>query len=237
MSSTDPRRLAPALLASALLAALLAGCASTRPTSKQAAAPPALNPLDQNPVKAEVRPQELALGVHPDGSISPAQEAALASFVSTWAAGGRTAGVSVSTPSANAKGDPVLQARNVAARLAALGVPDAAIQVDTYDAGGDPAAPVVARFDALQAVAPDCVLNWDNLASTKSNEVSKHFGCANARNMAAMLADPHDLLNPRAMTPADAGRRAVVLDRYRLGQVTSTAKDEQAAGAVSKTAR
>ncbi len=237
MSSIDPRRLAPARLAPALLAVLLAGCASAGGGPRQAAVPRALNPLEQNPVRAEVRPQELALGVHADGSISPAQDAALARFAASWAAGGRTAGVSVAAPSANGQGDPALQARNVAARLAALGVPDAAIQVDTYDAGGDPAAPVVARFDALQAVAPDCQLKWDNLSSTNSNEVSKHFGCANARNMAAMLADPRDLLNPRAMTPADAGRRAVVLDRYRLGQVTSTAKDDQAAGAVAKTAR
>lgn len=232
MSSTDPRRLAPALLA-----LVLSGCASAAGGPKPTAVAPPLTPLDQHVATAEVRPQELALGVHPGGAVSPAQDAALARFVAGWAESGRTTGVSVAAPSTSGRGDPAAQARSVAARLSALGVPDAAIRVDTYDAGGDPEAPVVARFDALEAVAPDCQLKWDNLVSTNSNEVSKHFGCASARNMAAMLADPRDLQAPRRVTPADAGRRAVVLDRYRLGQVTSTTRDDQAAGAVSKTAR
>jgi pilus assembly protein CpaD len=46
-----------------------------------------------------------------------------------------------------------------------------------------------------------------------------------------MIEDPHDLLQPRTMTPRDAARRAVVLDRYRNGQPTGAERssDEQAA--------
>jgi pilus assembly protein CpaD len=48
------------------------------------------------------------------------------------------------------------------------------------------------------------------------------------------LANPEDLITPRTMDPADPGRRAVVFDKYRKGQVTSSAKDTQASGAVSQ---
>ena len=41
-------------------------------------------------------------------------------------------------------------------------------------------------------------------------------------------------MQPRPMTPADAGRRATVLGRYRAGEVTSSAVDAQANGAVSR---
>jgi type IV pilus biogenesis protein CpaD/CtpE len=35
------------------------------------------------------------------------------------------------------------------------------------------------------------------------------------------------------MTPADAGRRAQVLDKYRKGEPTATKADEQAGGKVA----
>jgi pilus assembly protein CpaD len=54
-------------------------------------------------------------------------------------------------------------------------------------------------------------------------------------NIAAQIADPEDLLHPRAETPPDGSRRQVVLDKYRTGATTSTAKDTQANGAVSTT--
>jgi pilus assembly protein CpaD len=53
-------------------------------------------------------------------------------------------------------------------------------------------------------------------------------------NLAAQVANPEDLLGPRDETPIDSGRRATVLDKYRKGEVTSSAKDEQSNGVVSK---
>ena len=40
-------------------------------------------------------------------------------------------------------------------------------------------------------------------------------------NLAAQIEDPRDIQRPRPMTPADAGRRTVVLDLYRGGKPTS----------------
>jgi pilus assembly protein CpaD len=53
-------------------------------------------------------------------------------------------------------------------------------------------------------------------------------------NIAAQVANPEDLLGPRAETPIDSGRRATVLDKYRKGELTSSAKDDQSSGVVSK---
>ena len=44
-------------------------------------------------------------------------------------------------------------------------------------------------------------------------------------NLAAMIEDPNDLLQPRDMDPRDSGRRDTVMDLYRRGQVTHATRD------------
>lgn len=235
MSSIDRlMRAAPALL---LLG--LAGCAGSPLRGARAAgpaAPPALTPLEQYKPVVAATPERLALAVHPGGALSPGQSAALEQYAADWRDTGTGAPVVVSSPGA-AGPDGQMQAQAAADRLVRLGVAPEAIRMAGYDAEGAGAAPVTLSYERLAASAPDCSRNWDNLVSTKSNEVSKHFGCAAATNMAAMIADPRDLQRPRAVTPADAGRRAFVLDKYRQGQPTASAKDEQAQGVISRTAR
>ena len=41
-----------------------------------------------------------------------------------------------------------------------------------------------------------------------------NFGCATQQNLAAMVANPLDLLYPRGMTPPDATRRVGVVGNY-----------------------
>ena len=45
-----------------------------------------------------------------------------------------------------------------------------------------------------------------------------NFGCANQRNFAAQVANPADLIGPRAMTPAPGERRDVVWGKYVKGE-------------------
>jgi pilus assembly protein CpaD len=49
------------------------------------------------------------------------------------------------------------------------------------------------------------------------NQPYWNLGCANQRNLAAMVDNPSDLLQPRGETPAYAGRRSVAIDKYRKG--------------------
>ena len=233
MWSTDRLRAGAALGCLLLLAS---ACAHAPPPVADGRDAHALTPLDQYPVRAVEREEHVELAVHARGVLSPAQEAALAGFARTWREGGGVSAVIVQHPAA-AGPDGRLSAQAAADRLVALGVPAAALRVGPYDSGPEPGAPVLARFDTLAADAPDCSRGWDNLVATQANDVSGHFGCATARNFAVMLADPRDLQGPRAITPADAGRRAAVLDAYRKGQMTSSAKDEQASGAISQKVR
>jgi type IV pilus biogenesis protein CpaD/CtpE len=66
----------------------------------------------------------------------------------------------------------------------------------------------------LSAVAPECV-SW-RTASVRpwDNNPAPQLGCANARNLAAMVDQPRDLLQPRAISAVSGHKAASSIDRY-----------------------
>jgi pilus assembly protein CpaD len=229
------RRLTTAAAALGLSAAL-AACAGGGPSARKAILAdqaPAPTPTEQYGIKVTTAPEQIAIGLHPDG-LSPNQQAALSQFVSEWREDGGNV-ITVRAPSDAA--DPGL-ARSMAdatrAFLGHLGVPGEQLQLAGYAANGVKDAPVLASYDRYVATGPnDCAHRWDNLLGHADNSPSAHFGCAVVANMAAQIANPRDLLAPAVATPADNSRREVIIGKYRNGQVTSSAQDEQASGKVS----
>lgn len=211
------------ILIAAVAALALVGCASN-PAVRNATTP---TETWTDKVQVETAPQIIRLGVHADG-MSPNQASAVAQFVSDWMqADGGT--ISVQAP----LGASPRMVSSIQAGLAAQGAPLSMIELVSYDAAGDQAAPIVVAFDRFTVETPRCGQNWENLTRTRNNEVFGNFGCAVTANIAAQVANPQDLLRPRTMTPADAQRRATVLDKYRKGEISASARDSQAIGTVS----
>ena len=126
-----------------------------------------------------------------------------------------------------------------AERAAATGVSRDRILVSTHQqAGGDRRVDV--SYIGYAAHAQPCGNDWsENLAFTADNLTPQNFGCSVQHNIAAMVADPRDLLGPGGMGPVDTARRAAVMDHYEKGEVTQADKHtndkavEQSAGASS----
>jgi len=108
----------------------------------------------------------------------------------------------------------------------AYGLAPGAVRAAPYDAAGQRSAEVRLRFTDLTAKGPDCGMNWTSLTKTAMNQPHPNFGCATRANMAAMIADPNDLVRPRGLDPADTARRTTVLTSYREGQDTRTEADQ-----------
>jgi pilus assembly protein CpaD len=53
---------------------------------------------------------------------------------------------------------------------------------------------------------------------TLDNRPYYNFGCSTQQNLAAMVENPEDLVQPRASTPAYAARRQTVIEKYRKGE-------------------
>ena len=116
--------------------------------------------------------------------------------------------------------------RQIRQELVASGIPSARIADSYYPAGGPgDAAPIRLRYMATAAVTNACGQWPADLADNAfDNQNYYNFGCATQNNLAAQVANPTDLIAPRAMTPIDAAQRSKVIDNYRSGtSATSTA--------------
>lgn len=189
-----------------------------------------ITPLARYSLQVEPGLDRIALAVHDQG-LSGNQRDAIDQLAARYAVAGYGA-IKVEAPAGE---DPaaVQQTYAVRAALQAAGVPGDRIQIAAY-AAPDPRAPVLAGFETVRAVVPNCALQAGNLGPRYSNQSSNGFGCAVTANMAAQIADPRDIMGARAMTPADSGRAAVVFDNYRRGQASSTPQEPLVNGAISK---
>jgi len=117
------------------------------------------------------------------------------------------------------------------------GISQNRIDYAPYNASAaDGSAPIILSFKRFVATASPCG-DWSrDLAYNPSNKHPPNYGCATQNNLAAVVADPADLLGPRTMTPADAARRSTVLGKYQRGEVTSSQKDASDSASVSQVA-
>ena len=102
-----------------------------------------------------------------------------------------------------------------------LGIPRGRIRSATYYASNyGSASPIKLSFTALAASVKECGKWPEDLAAVNGENQNYHnFGCASQNNLAAQIANPADLLGPRAMTPIDAERRNEAIETYREGEV------------------
>lgn len=110
-----------------------------------------------------------------------------------------------------------------AERAAATGISRDKILVSTHDVtNGDWRVDV--SYIAYSAHTDKCGDWSENLAYSADNQTPKNFGCAIQQNIAAMVADPRDLLGPRPMDATDTRRRMTAIDNYEQGKITSSDK-------------
>ncbi len=118
--------------------------------------------------------------------------------------------------------------------LSEAGLASAEIERGSYvPASSMEAAPLRLSFTRYIASASDCGLWDDNMAYAPRNTPNRNFGCATQHNLAAIIEDPRDLIEPRGMGPAYVDRRSKVLETYREGEVTASERSENESGAVS----
>ncbi|MEO0397964.1 MAG: CpaD family pilus assembly protein [Pseudomonadota bacterium] len=117
-----------------------------------------------------------------------------------------------------------------------------------YDAGVPRSAMTTTAYVATANGSNDVVLSYTHYVATPSacgvwsgvrkrdfqNLRSPNFGCAAQNNLAAMVADPRDLVRPADMTAPDSQIRIRGVQSFREGEVTSSARDAAIATEVSQ---
>ncbi len=99
------------------------------------------------------------------------------------------------------------------------------------------------NYPKISAVAGPCGLWPEDLGpsiknkSYFENKSYYNFGCAYQRNLAAMVDNPSDLVQPRPETPAYTARRTVAFEKYRKGATTTTSYPEADKAKLSDTGK
>jgi pilus assembly protein CpaD len=212
-----------AALASLALAALLPACAST---------PSADLGIPQATAVAETFRSAMPVDAR-DNGLTWAQQDQLAFIAAEYQARGHGPLV-ISYPQGAGNEDAAIGAIAEARTFFyERGINWRQITGGAYDARGRQVGEIYFSFQRYTAVAPECGQRWDNMALELDNQHHSNFGCAMAANLAAMVADPRDLVAPRTMGVGDTGRRLEVIEHYRAGESTASERSEHESGAVS----
>ena len=99
------------------------------------------------------------------------------------------------------------------------------------------------NYPKISATAGPCGLWPEDLGpSIKNtgyfdNKPYYNFGCANQRNMAAMVDNPSDLVQPRSETPRLYHAAHAAFEKYRKGTPTTTIYPEAEKAKLSDTGK
>jgi pilus assembly protein CpaD len=162
------------------------------------------------------------------GSLTPTQRAEVLAFARVWK-GEATGGVVIDVPKGTANQFAASQAlREINSIFAASGVPMESVAVRSYAPDNPEKFPTVRlKYSKIVAEAGPCGLWPQDLGPSPDPYYSENrnywnLGCSNQRNLAAMVANPADLVQPRAETPVWNSRRTSVMEKYRQGQSPET---------------
>ncbi|HVV92888.1 MAG TPA: CpaD family pilus assembly protein [Hyphomicrobiales bacterium] len=220
---SDKRLSVLRLLAASGIAVLAAACqtdqASVHPLMPMSSA-------ERHPIQVRQGMATLDLLPGAPGGLTAHEAADVRAFAAEWRAQARGPMV-IKVPRGGAT-DLISRygARAIRDELVAGGVPLRAIRQATYPASGPGhLAPVRLAFAKLEAGLPHPCGQWptaDGRAvgdeADTENQPYWDFGCAQQQDLAAQIADPEDLIHPRAEEAAYAPRRQTVIGKYVQGQ-------------------
>jgi pilus assembly protein CpaD len=161
------------------------------------------------------------------GSLDPGQRAQVLAFAQTWrreATGGVLIDVPVGSSNERAAADSLREVRSI---LAATGVPADGVMLRSYHPSAGRLATVRVTYPKITAQVGPCGIWPQDIGPSMNREYFENqqywnFGCASQRNLASMVANPADLVQPRAETAIDTTRQTTVVDKYRQGASTAT---------------
>jgi len=199
----------------------------------------------RHPVAVEEANNSIVVFVgHGRGGLSAEQRADVMGLARNWvheATGAINADVPVDTPNARAAADSM---REIQALLSAAGIPPRGVVVRKYRPESERhLAAIRLSYARIHATAGPCGLWPEDLGpsiknpSYYENKDYYNFGCANQRNLASMVENPSDLVQPRPETPAYTERRNAAFTKYRKGDPTTTQYPEAEKAKLSDTGK
>jgi pilus assembly protein CpaD len=220
----------------AAVSASLAGCVTA---ARDTTASIPNDYRERHPIAMKEGKHSLVLFVGPGrGGLSPMQRAEVLAFAQNWkreATGGVTIHRPVGGPNQRAATDSLKEALSI---IVQAGIPNRGIGIRPYQAHDNRLAPLRLSYPIVKATAGPCGLWPDDLGPSYDpkhyeNREYYNLGCATQRNLASMVANPSDLVQPRAEAPVYQAKRTFGIDKWRKGQGPATTYPDSQKGAIS----
>jgi pilus assembly protein CpaD len=161
------------------------------------------------------------------GALTPTQRAEVLAFAQSWkreATGGVIIDLPTGSGNERSSADALHEIQSI---LVAAGVPPQGVAIRNYAAVAGTLANIRITYPRIVAQAGPCGVWPEDIGPSMNrdyfeNQQYWNFGCANQRNLAAMVDNPADLVQPRSETPSYTMRRTTVVEKYRRGETTAT---------------
>jgi len=172
------------------------------------------------------------------GMLTATQRAEVLAFAQSWrheATGGVIVDLPTGASNARASAEALPEIRSI---LVASGVPPHGVVVRAYAAVDGNFATIRITYPKIIAQAGPCGLWPEDTGPSMyrdyfENQPPWNFGCTTQRNLAAMVDNPADLVQPRSETPAYEMRRSTVMEEYRRGVPTNAQSSTANSGKIA----
>jgi pilus assembly protein CpaD len=210
---------------------MLAGCY----TNQEVATPAASDYRLRHPIAIKEGPHTVEVFIGSNrGGLNGEQRADVLAFANRWRREA-TGGIVIDLPSGTRNEIAAANAvHEVRAILSAAGVPPQAVDVRPYRPA-DPGKLGTLKLNYPTMTAEAGPYDLGPTVNREHNENVEYWnlGCASQRNLAAMVDNKADLVQPRGEVPPYTGRRTTVLDKYHRGETTQTVNPDKDVGKIS----
>lgn len=226
------RRVALSLLAAAALTSVLGACNQTQTAKNEYP----FDYRDRHPITVREGSRQVDVFIGRNrGGLTPSQRADVLAFAQWWKREANS-GIVVQVPRGGSTDRAAADSmREIHSIFAASGVPGKAVYVQPYRPSATSLTSIKIEYTKMVAEAGPCGKWPEDLGPSLEKSYSQNrpfwnFGCASQRNLASMIDNPADLVQPRGEQPAYAARRSVALDKYRKGENPSGSYPNSSSG-------
>ena len=195
-----------------LVALVLAGCMYDATNVTTAVEP---DYRLRHPIEIIDGTERLEIFVRDAKTLDPGQRDAALQFFESWRQRGKGPIVAV-VPRGNSGDAAAARTLEALRQLLARAHRGDKLRVGNYPADPVVESPILLSFRSVQAQVHACG-DWsaDPFTDNQENMSYPEFGCASQKTLSAQIADPRDLVRPRAEDPSDALTRAKAISSLR----------------------
>ena len=206
-----------------IAAAVVSGCSGAFNGPEQA-----LSVAQQHPIAVDS--QVVTLTIRDDAStdeLSRLDKARLRAFADSYLRNGHGP-LTITAPSGSSSdihGQEV--SADVRTYLNSIGVPWSSMGGSSYRSGETDGRDVIISYTHYVATPSPCGI-WEGLREADRRNIrSPNFGCATQNNLAAMIADPRDLIEANTLTDPDSNIRIRGVNAFRQGEDSSSQVNDE----------